>query len=61
MVQTRSNPGIKSIARNIINGTPAPSIDTGDVAYRILIPATKLLEDPQLAPLIQGDILSDTL
>ena len=44
--------GIKSAARNTINGTPIEPIDTGDVAYRILVPANPLLDDPQTAHLV---------
>ena len=40
--------GIKSIAREAINGAPAKAVDTGDVAYRILIPAAGLMQDPEL-------------
>lgn len=40
--------GIKSTARNAINGTPIEPIDTGDVAYRILVPAKPLLDDPEM-------------
>ncbi|KAH6897068.1 salicylate hydroxylase [Thelonectria olida] len=44
--------GIKSIARPLLTGEPDIPRDTGDVAYRILIPGEKLLADPQLASLI---------
>ncbi|KAF2101183.1 FAD/NAD(P)-binding domain-containing protein [Rhizodiscina lignyota] len=44
--------GIKSIARDLINGEPAKAMDTGDVAYRILVPSKGLLDDPELAPLM---------
>ncbi|CZR50303.1 related to salicylate hydroxylase [Phialocephala subalpina] len=40
--------GIKSAVRNIINGAPIEPQDTGDVAYRILVPAKPLLEDPTM-------------
>lgn len=40
--------GIKSSARKEINGRPIEPIDTGDVAYRILVPARPLLEDPEM-------------
>lgn len=40
--------GIKSTARNAITGTPIEPIDTGDVAYRILVPAKPLLDDPEM-------------
>ncbi|KAI5857498.1 salicylate hydroxylase [Durotheca rogersii] len=44
--------GIKSIARPLLTGKPDIPRDTGDVAYRILIPGEKLLADPELADLI---------
>lgn len=44
--------GIKSIARPLLTGQPDIPRDTGDVAYRILIPGEKLLADPALAHLI---------
>ncbi|EFX06428.1 salicylate hydroxylase [Grosmannia clavigera kw1407] len=44
--------GIKSTCRPLLTGRPDVPRDTGDVAYRILIPAEKLLADPDLAPLI---------
>lgn len=40
--------GIKSAARNEINGRPVEPVDTGDVAYRILVPAGPLLQDPEM-------------
>lgn len=45
--------GIKSRARNYINGHPASPQDVGDVAYRIIVPAQPLLEDPETAHLVQ--------
>jgi salicylate hydroxylase len=45
--------GIKSAVRDSINGTPLPPQDTGDVAYRILVPARPLLNDPEMAPLVK--------
>lgn len=44
--------GIKSIARPLLTGQEDRPRDTGDVAYRILIPGDKLLADPLLATLI---------
>ncbi|OAA66914.1 salicylate hydroxylase [Niveomyces insectorum RCEF 264] len=44
--------GIKSLCRPLLTGQPDVPRDTGDVAYRILIPAAKLLADPELASLI---------
>ncbi|KAJ5203710.1 uncharacterized protein N7498_004589 [Penicillium cinerascens] len=45
--------GIKSICRPLLTGQPDVPRDTGDVAYRILIPGEKLLADPSLAHLIR--------
>jgi len=44
--------GIKSAVRNEINGSPIEPVDTGDVAYRILVPAKPLLDDPQTRSLV---------
>ncbi|KAL7651508.1 hypothetical protein ACMYSQ_011220 [Aspergillus niger] len=44
--------GIKSTARPLLTSQPDHPRDTGDVAYRILIPGQDLLADPDLAGLI---------
>ncbi|KAI2463962.1 salicylate hydroxylase [Annulohypoxylon bovei var. microspora] len=44
--------GIKSITRPLLTGQPDVPRDTGDVAYRIILPGEKLLADPDLADLI---------
>ncbi|KAI1206789.1 salicylate hydroxylase [Annulohypoxylon truncatum] len=44
--------GIKSITRPLLTGQPDVPRDTGDVAYRIVLPGEKLLADPDLADLI---------
>ncbi|KAF2452661.1 salicylate hydroxylase [Lineolata rhizophorae] len=44
--------GIKSVARPLLTGQPDVPRDTGDVAYRILIPGKDLLADPDLESLI---------
>ena len=44
--------GIKSCARKDINGAPMEPRDTGDVAYRILVPVEPLLEDPTTRELV---------
>lgn len=46
--------GIKSAVRDKINGRPLPPQDTGDVAYRILVPAQPLLDDPEMAHLVRS-------
>lgn len=45
--------GIKSSVRDTVNGRPLPPQDTGDVAYRIMVPAQPLLDDPQMAHLVK--------
>lgn len=44
--------GIKSAVRDLINGKDCPPEDTGDVAYRILVPVQPLLDDPETKHLI---------
>lgn len=44
--------GIKSAIRDTINRSPAKLVDTGDVAYRILVPAAPLLKDPSMSHLV---------
>lgn len=44
--------GIKSTVRNAINGSPIEPQDTGDVAYRIIVPAAPLLADPSMRHLV---------
>lgn len=44
--------GIKSEVRNAINGSPIEPVDTGDVAYRILVPSKPLMDDPQTRHLV---------
>ena len=44
--------GIKSAVREVITGAPIEPMDTGDVAYRILVDAKPVLEDPQTRHLV---------
>lgn len=44
--------GIKSAVRDLINAKPCPPMDTGDVAYRILVPVQPLLDDPETRHLV---------
>ncbi|KAF8214229.1 salicylate hydroxylase [Mycena galopus ATCC 62051] len=44
--------GIKSAVRGAINGRPLDPVDTGDVAYRILVPAAPLLADQDMRHLV---------
>lgn len=43
--------GVKSIARKAMNINIEPH-ETGDTCFRVVIPAEKLLADPDLAPLV---------
>lgn len=45
--------GIKSAVRTAINGRSVDPVDTGDVAYRILVPTETLLTDPEMAPYVK--------
>lgn len=45
--------GIKSAVRNTINGSPIEPQDTGDVAYRVLVPAGPLRDDPEMRGLLE--------
>jgi salicylate hydroxylase len=45
--------GIKSAVRDEINGGSCEPMDTGDVAYRILVDAKPLLEDPNMKDLVE--------
>ncbi|GME33298.1 hypothetical protein T310_1599 [Neofusicoccum parvum] len=45
--------GIKSSVRTAVNGEPLEPRDTGDVAYRILVPSGPLLNDPKTRHLVQ--------
>ncbi|KAF7349855.1 FAD-binding-3 domain-containing protein [Mycena venus] len=46
--------GIKSAVRSAINGRPLDPVDTGDVAYRILVPTAPLLADPEMRHLVEN-------
>lgn len=48
--------GIKSITRPLLTGQPDKPRDTGDVAYRILVPGSELLADPELSSLITDPV-----
>lgn len=45
--------GIKSSIRDTINGAKIEPVDTGDVAYRILVPAEPLVNDPDTRHLVE--------
>lgn len=44
--------GVQSQAREHILGRPFPPVDTGDIVYRILIPGSVVLDDPELFELV---------
>lgn len=46
--------GIKSSIRDEVNGEPIEPVDTGDVAYRILVPTAELLKDPETRSLVEN-------
>ncbi|KAJ7658385.1 hypothetical protein DFH06DRAFT_1408174 [Mycena polygramma] len=47
--------GIKSIIRDAVIGGPSkPPIHTGDSAYRVVIPTTEMLTDPELKGIVEG-------
>jgi salicylate hydroxylase len=45
--------GVKSRLREVVTGMPTPATATGDAAYRAIIPAKVLLDDPELRPFIE--------
>ncbi|KAK2596255.1 hypothetical protein QQS21_006347 [Conoideocrella luteorostrata] len=45
--------GINSLLREKFMGRPDPPQLTGDLAYRIMLPASEMLKDPELRPFIE--------
>jgi len=45
--------GVKSMVREVVLGEPTKAVATGDAAYRVIIPAERLLADPELRPLVE--------
>lgn len=45
--------GVKSTLRQYVVGGPDRARSTGDAAYRAIVPAEKLLQDPDLRPLVE--------
>ena len=45
--------GIKSFIQQVVSGGPNPAESTGDAAYRAVIPASVLTQDPELRELIE--------
>lgn len=48
--------GIKSRTREILQGRPDPPVDTGDIAYRILVPASEMRKHEVLLDLVDGEM-----
>lgn len=46
--------GVKSMVREIVLGEPTKATPTGDAAYRAIIPAEKMLADPELRPFVEN-------
>ncbi|KAF2836188.1 FAD binding domain-containing protein [Patellaria atrata CBS 101060] len=44
--------GINSRCREILLGHPEAPLETGDLAYRLLLSTSAMLQDPELAPLV---------
>ena len=45
--------GIKSFIQQVVSGKQNPAESTGDAAYRAIIPASSLMQDPKLHELIE--------
>jgi len=45
--------GVKSFIQQVVSGKPSPAEPTGDAAYRAIIPASLLMQDPELRELIE--------
>lgn len=45
-------PGLHSMAREIVMGKPGPPVPTGQMVYRVTLPAKKLKGIPELEELI---------
>jgi salicylate hydroxylase len=45
--------GVKSFIQQVVSGSPNPAEPTGDAAYRAVIPASPLMQDPELRELIE--------
>ena len=53
--------GIKSFIQQVVSGGPNPAESTGDAAYRAIIPASLLTQDPELRELIEPPQLTGWL
>lgn len=48
--------GIKSRTREILQKKEDPPVDTGDIAYRILVPAAEMRKHEELQVLVEGEM-----
>ena len=46
--------GVKSFLREVVLGEPVKAVATGDAAYRAVIPAEKMIQDPELRELLEN-------
>jgi len=45
--------GVKSYIQQVVSGKPIPARPTGDAAYRLTIPASRMTQDPELREFIE--------
>jgi len=45
--------GVKSYIQQVVSGKPIPADPTGDAAYRAIIPASLMMQDPELREFIE--------
>ena len=45
--------GVKSFIQQVVSGGPNPAEPTGDAAYRAIVPASLMMEDPELREFIE--------
>ena len=45
--------GVKSYIQRVVSGKPIPAEPTGDAAYRAIIPASLMMQDPELREFIE--------
>jgi len=50
--------GLRSVCREALVGHPDPPHETGDVAYRILVPAEQMKPHPELAELLSNPAIN---
>lgn len=45
--------GVKSMCREVVLGAPVKATPTGDAAYRVTLPTSKMMDDPDLKDLVE--------